>query len=509
MFKLISKLYQVELLSPNGIFRVVTALLNQGINLMAILQFSSKLYPNQIAIDDGKVRISYEDMLEQSQILAHILSTSYGIKEGDKIAIICKNRIENVQAIFACSRLGVDLYLLNTEMSRSQLDKLISKHLFSLVIYEGGLEPIQNTNPDTKLVPIESLIISPQAKQKLKKHRSGSIVVLSGGTTGEYKTAKRKPALISYLNPFFAVLTTMDLNNYKSVFIATPIYHGFGLAALIISVLLGSTTYLQPKFDAKKLSNIIDKHKIAVVTLVPLMLQRFLDTDTNKLSSLKIIISGGAALNPRLIKESSQKLGDIIYNLYGTSEAGFCVLATPNDLKTRPTTIGKKLAGVSLKITGPDGKKLPSGEIGLISIRSSWSMNNKQSAWIKSGDLGYIDQAGYLFLRARVDDMIISGGVNVYPIVLESALYNHEDIIDVAVIGITDRDFGQRLKAFVVIKKDSDLNERKILNWLSDKVARYEKPSQIEILDSLPKTPLGKTNKKLLAKKQNSAILST
>ena len=474
---------------------------------MAILQFSSKLYPKRIAIDDGIRRISYGDMLEQSQSLAQILNTSYGIEEGDKIAIICKNHIENVQAIFACSRLGVDLYLLNTEMSKPQLDKLIDKYLFSLVIYEVGLEPSQNTNPDTKLVPIEDLIIKPQAMHNLKKYRSGSIIVLSSGTTGEYKTAKRKPAVISYLNPFFAVLTTMDLNNYKSVFIATPIYHGFGLAALIISVLLGSTTYLQSKFAAKELCNIIDKHKIEVITLVPLMLQRLIAMDTNKLSSLKIIMSGGAALNPKLIKESSQKLGDILYNLYGTSEAGFCVLATPNDLKKQPTTIGRKLAGVSVKITGSDDKELALEEIGLIAIKSSWSMNNKQNAWIKTGDLGYIDQLGYIYLRGRIDDMIISGGENVYPIVLENALYNHEDIIDVAVIGISDRDFGQRLKAFIVIKKDSDLNEQKILNWLSAKVARYEKPAQIEIVDSLPKTSLGKTNKTLLAKNQNSVIL--
>lgn len=505
---LLKKLYKTNLASAKGILKFTGSALKNGVNLLAMLNFSAKLYPQKIAVTDNDNSLSYSKLYKETRELAIAIKEKYGIKPKKKVAIICKNHISIIKATFAISGLGAELYLLNPEMSQQQFTAFINKTNFNLIIYDKEIEQKLLTilTEENSLLSYddEKNAVNNIAKKldypnyKLPKKKSGSIIVLTGGTSGSVKVAKRKPSIFDFLNPFFALLTKLDLDEFTSVYIATPIYHGFGLSTLIISTLLGSEMYLLKKFETEKAANLIEKHKIEVITLVPIILKRLLEHKPAKISSIKRIITGGAAISPVLVKESLKKLGKTLFNLYGTSEAGFSVMASPEDLAQKPSTIGKPIKGVKLKILDETGKTLKAGQTGMINLKTKWSMYNKDDKNVATGDLGYVDKDGHLFLSGRADDMIVSGGENVYPIVVENIMIQHNDINQVVVIGIKDADFGQRLKAFVVKSKNSSLTEDDLLKWLKSKVARYEMPAKIEFIDEIPITPVGKIDRKAL-----------
>lgn len=511
MFPLIKKLIKINLLTPFGIWRLSASLLIEGTNLMALLRFAAVQYKNQIAIVDERETVSYEDLYRQSQRLAERLQADFRMKTGSKCAFLCRSHAAFVRALCAASRIGSRLFLLNPEMTTAQFAALAAKHQFDFLIYDreaahligdGGKFDWKNKSlvtydAENPSVENNSKKENPR-RTKIKRASSGEIIVLTGGTTGTPKTARRKPSIFNFLNPFFALLTELQLDKYQSVYIATPAYHGFGIAAIIIGMILGEKIFLRSRFDAAEACALIEKNRIEIVTVVPLMLQRMLNFDAEALRSIECIISGGAALNPALVESTFELLGDKLFNLYGTSEAGFSVIATPEDLRRAPDTIGRKIAGVKLVILNENDKPLPVGTVGKICIKSLWSVKSDKN-FVETGDLGMQDENGYLFLRGRTDEMIVSGGENVYPIELENILAKHPFVQQSAVIGVPDREFGQRLKAFIVPASGAKITEAEIKNWLAARVARFQMPVAVEFLDKLPITAISKINKKALA----------
>lgn len=511
MFELLKKLFKIGLLTPVGITRLSFSLLGEGTNLMALLRFAARKYKNQIAVVDEREAVSYEDLYRQSQRLADALQNDFRLRAGNKTAFLCRSHASLIRALCAAARTGARLFLLNPEMTAEQFAALAEKHQFDFLFYDAEIAHLVEANNnfawknkslvsyDIKKPSIESLSKSKSRTQKkIRRHFSGEIVVLTGGTTGAPKTAARKPSVFNFLNPFFALLTKLHLDKHDSVYIATPAYHGFGIAAIIIGIILGEKMFLLPRFDAAKACALIEKNQIEAITVVPLMLQRMLNFNAGALSSIECIVSGGAALNPALVEETLDRLGDKLFNLYGTSEAGFSVIAAPEDLRRAPDTIGKKIDGVNLSILDENDNPVAIGVVGKICIKSQWSVTTNKN-FIETGDLGLQDENGFLFLRGRTDEMIVSGGENVYPIELENILVKHPFVQQTAVIGIPDRDFGQRLKAFVVPAPGAvNLTEAEIKDWLAVRVARFQMPAAVEFLEELPTTAVGKINKKAL-----------
>jgi acyl-CoA synthetase (AMP-forming)/AMP-acid ligase II len=280
----------------------------------------------------------------------------------------------------------------------------------------------------------------------------------------------------------------------------TPIYHGFGLASLFVAVMLRVEVHFTTRFDAEQSCSLIARDRIQVVVVVPLMLQRMLKHDPNSLASLECIITGGAALSPVLAQETLEELGPKLFNLYGTSEAGFCIMGTPKLLGTKPQSIGRPIWGVRAKIANDADRAVGDGEIGRLCIRCAWAITRK--SWVETGDVAYRDTEGDIFLCGRVDDMIVSGGENVYPVELERVLVQHPSVEAAAVVGIPDPEFGQRLKAVVVPKENATLDLAILLDWLKPRVARYQMPAVTEFREELPYTPLGKLDKKSLREEQ-------
>jgi len=501
-------MYKIRLLSPWGLYRLIAALWKYGINIASLLSFAQSFYGDKIALSDDFETISYGKLWAQSEKLAVILQQRYSLRRGQKVGFLCKNHGSLVKSIFAVSLLGADICLLNAEMSISQLKGLIEVHDFDLIIYDPELSSLikQSFYAKEKLLsyhdnlPAVSNLLSLAIDEKVKLQRSSSskLVLLTGGTTGKFKTAAHRPSVFNFLNPLLTLLTKLKLLNYSTAYIATPIYHGYGIAVLLLFITLGKKMVISRGFNAQRACGIIREHNVEVVTVVPLMVHKMLKTSPEDLKSLACIASGGAELSPKLVEETISRLGDVLYNLYGTSEAGLNIVATPQDLKYSAKTVGRKINGVSLKILDEEKNEVEAGRIGQLCIKNNWSMKNTKNPWIETGDLGYRDNKGYYFLMGRVDDMIVSGGENVYPIEVEQVLLSHPQVEDAAVIGVNDDTFGQRLKAFVLLSKDGGPTKEELLEWLRPKIARFQMPREIVLVDNMPYTPVGKLDKKKL-----------
>lgn len=508
IFKLVYVLYKIKLFFPLGVFRLIYAICKYGINIMTLLHFAAKAYDDKIALVDEGETISYEQLFLQSKKLAILLKEEYQLKDSQKVGFLCKNHAALVKAIFAISLLGADIYLLNAEMSKLQFNKLLDSHDFDFIVYDFEFSSLieQSHYIKDKLLsyhdklPSINNLLNTSIKEKLKLNKTSlsKIVLLTGGTTGNFKEASHKPSIFNYLNPFLTLLNRLNLMDYSTAYIATPIYHGYGIAVLLLFIALGNKVVINNGFDEKKACCLIREQNVEVVTVVPLMVHKMLKNNRGDLKSLTCIVSGGAELNPKLVEETFNKLGDVMYNLYGTSEAGLNIIATPQDLKYSVNTIGKKISGTKLKVLDENKQEVEVGRVGQFCIKNKWSMRNRNNSWIETGDLGYQDNNGYYFLCGRVDDMVVSAGENVYPIEIEQVLINHPQVEDVAVIGIRDERFGNRLKAFILPVKNSNITSEEIFEWLHNRVARFQVPKEITFVENLPYTTLGKLDKKLL-----------
>lgn len=503
IIKLLFVLYKIKVLSPIGLLRLRAAIYRCGINLMTLLYFAEKTYGNKVALVDEHETLSYKQLLIQSERLSVVLFEKYQLKKGQKVGLVCKNHASLVLSIFAFSRLGANIYLLNPEMSKKQFETLLGEHDFDLVVYDCELSPkvekakAKIMSYHTHLPAINHLLTaSVNENFKLQRNSMSKLVLLTGGTTGKSKEVVHKPSFFHYLDPFLGLLSRLNLLKYQNVYIATPIYHGYGIAILLLFLALGKKVVITKGFNAEKACRLIREQKVDVVTVVPIMLSKMLRTSAEDLKSLSCIASGSSELNPKLVNEVLTQLGDVLYNLYGTSESGLNTIATSQDLKHSGNTIGKVIRGVPLKILDNNKNEVGLGEIGQLCIKKDKLF--RKNSWIETGDLGYQDAKGYYFLCGRTDDMVVSAGVNVYPIELEQILIHHPHVEEVAVIGMSDEEFGQRLKAFVKLAENTVLTKEELHEWLRPRVARFQVPKDIVFVQLMPYTPIGKLDKQQL-----------
>lgn len=505
MFNLLKILSQLDFLSLSKVVRLGSAIRQNGVNLMLLFTLTERAGGAQTALVDSRETLSYQQLQERCEHLVHHLAERYEIGKGRKVAFFCKNHASLVQGIFAASRLGADLYLLNSSMSGLQFNRLVEEQNFDFLIYdeefndviEGSLyrNPKIVSYQDNEAAISTLAVTIANQNHRLPPSSSGKIVLLTGGTTGKPKQVVHRPSLFNFLHPFGALLNRLHLPRYSTAYIATPIYHGYGIAVLLAFFALGKKVVIQDSFDAKKACNLIRHHQVEVVTVVPLMIHKMLKHNTEDLQSLACIASGGAKLNPAVVKEVNRHLGDVLYNLYGTSEAGLNIIASPGDLKHHSNTLGKVIAGGRLQIVA-EGKEVEPGNVGEFCIRNKWSMKNSSSRWIQTGDIGYRDRKGYYFLCGRTDDLIISAGNNIYPLEIESAITNHPCVEDAAVIGVEDVCSGQILKAFVQLHPDKTLTKGELLGWLQTQLAGFQLPRELIFVKELIYTDVGKLDRK-------------
>ncbi|MCP2034740.1 acyl-CoA synthetase (AMP-forming)/AMP-acid ligase II [Planomicrobium sp. HSC-17F08] len=504
---LLKVLIQLQLLSPAKLFRFAQAARQDGINLMLLFSLTIKSGSGKIALVDSRETLTYAQLNERCENLSVQLKEQYNFEAGQKVAFFCRNHASLVQALFAASRLGAKLFLLNSSMTVSQFNRMVEEQNFDFLIYDEeftGLIESSNYAREKLLSyhenkpAVSSLVrLKRYGKTGLKAVSGSQIVLLTGGTTGKPKQVVHQPSIFTFVQPFCALLDRLRLSRYQTAFIATPLYHGYGIAILLALFALGKKVVIQDRFEVAAACSLIREHRVEVATVVPLIVHKLLQHNAEDLRSLKCIASGGAKLNPILVEEVKQRLGNVLYNLYGTSEAGLNMIATPEDLACNPDTLGRLLRGGKLKVMA-DGKETENGVAGKFVILNSWSMKNRGARWIDTGDTGYRDSQGYYFFCGRTDDVIVCAGNNIHPLDVEAAAAAHPFIADIAVIGIKDAYRGQSLKAFVQCTPGGTLDEKELAGWLRTQLADFQVPREIVFVDELPYTSVGKLDRKKL-----------
>ncbi|HSD77955.1 MAG TPA: AMP-binding protein, partial [Solirubrobacteraceae bacterium] len=356
---------------------------------------------------------------------------------------------------------------------------------------------------------IEDLVEGGDTSDPRPPAERGRIVILTSGTTGTPKGAQRRQP--ETIDPIAALFSKIPLRALEPTMIAAPMFHSWGMAHFALGLSLSSTLVLRRRFDPEETLSAVAMHECTALVVVPIMLSRILELpgETTRhfdLSRLRVIAASGSALPGELATDVMDRFGDVLYNLYGSTEVAWATIATPKDLRAAPGTAGRPPRGTIVRIVGEDGRDVPAGQTGRIFVGNELMFEgytgggNKEvlDGLMSTGDVGHFDAGGRLFVDGRDDEMIVSGGENVFPREVEDLLAGHEDVDEVAVVGIDDEQFGQRLKAFVVVRAGRPGDEAALKTYVKANLAGYKVPREIVFLDELPRNATGKIVKREL-----------
>jgi acyl-CoA synthetase (AMP-forming)/AMP-acid ligase II len=507
---------------PDRAVRSIRALKQWGPTPAAAYTGSAARFPNRAAIVDERGTLTFEEVHKRTNALAHELRAA-GVKEGDGVAIMCRNHRGFVEATAACSKLGASALYLNTAFAGPQIADVMRREDPAALIYdadfanlvaEGGEDRkrfVGWCEPGTSCADplIEDMIARGSTADLTPPAEHGRVVILTSGTTGTPKGAARKQP--DSIEPLAALFSKIPLKARETTVIAAPMFHSWGFGHFTLALPLSSTIVLRRRFDPEETLRAIAQHRASALAVVPVMLQRILELPPQTIarydvSCLKIIALSGSALPGELAIRAMDTFGDVLYNLYGSTEVAWATIATPADLRAAPGTAGKPPLGTVVKLLDENGHEVRQGTRGRIFAANEMVFEGYTGGGGKeivdglmsTGDMGHIDSAGRLFVDGRDDEMIVSGGENVFPREVEDLLADHEAIEEAAVIGVQDEEFGQRLKAFVVARGGAQLDAAAVQEYVKSNLARYKAPRDVVFMEELPRNATGKVLKREL-----------
>ncbi|MCZ9289874.1 AMP-binding protein [Corynebacterium evansiae] len=508
--------------------------------------------PYHTAIIDDAGSMTYQELHEQSTALAQALFRT-GVRERDRIGVLCRNHRGFILTLCAHGRLGTDIVLFNTGASAKQTQAVLQEQKIDILFIDEEFLPLLPKDFDACPVVVawengDTLGLTREAEEALKKAsnvrdainsgdyatrsedwpslhevlsttpenlsiparpRQGSTIILTSGTTGTPKGARR-PEPKTYM-PASSIMSRIPMRHHRPSFLSAPMFHTWGFAQIQLALALRNTMIMQRRFSPEAAVKLIEKNRPYTIAMVPTMLRRMLEVvPENFNSGTKIIATSGEALPPKVVRETQEKFGDVLYNLYGSTEVSWASIATPEDLRKHINTAGKPPMATTLKVLDDNGNELPNGEIGRIFVKNDMLFegytrpgSDKEiiDGMVATGDLGYYNDEGLLFISGRSDDMIVSGGENVFPQETEDVINSMDCVAESAVRGVDDPEFGQALCAWVVPEDKSAAEltdeekaefEEKAKTEVKAHLARHSVPRYFVYLDKLPRNAVGK-----------------
>ncbi len=509
---------------PDKLIKVGGTVTRWGASPAAGITASAILRGDEIGVIDERGSVTFGELDSRSNSLARALRSEYGVGPGDSVALMCRNHRGFVDAIFACAKLGATMLLLNTDFAGPQLEGVVEREKPQALIYDSEfreiLAPAVEDLPQLiSWVEDGESVDQPTAEEAIASssdapldppEKPSRIIILTSGTTGTPKGAQRESP--DSLGPLAILLSKIPLRSDESIHIAAPMFHSWGFMHFQLGLALRSTYILRRRFDPEGALKAVAENRAEALAVVPVMLQRIMELDPEvrdrfDLSSLRVTAASGSALPGELATRWMDSCGENLYNLYGSTEVAWASIATPEDMLLAPGTAGQPPHGTVVRIVDEEGNDVPEGETGRIFVGNEMAFEGYTGGGgkedlgglLSSGDVGHFEAGGRLFIDGRDDEMIVSGGENVFPREVEDLLSDHEAIDEAAVIGVDDEKFGQRLKAFVVTTKDRDLSEDEVRDYIRENLARYKVPREVEFLSQLPRNPTGKVLKRELA----------
>jgi acyl-CoA synthetase (AMP-forming)/AMP-acid ligase II/NAD(P)-dependent dehydrogenase (short-subunit alcohol dehydrogenase family) len=513
---------------PDRLARVLAAQRRFGASTAFAAAAAAELHGDGAALHDELGSVTFAQLDRDARSLAGALHEHFELRTGQRVAIMSRNHRGFVQAAAAASRLGCDLVPLNSDFAGPQLADVLAREGVGAAVYDQEFEQVFEAAEfaGTRVLawhegepsrPTLAALIALREPDPPAPAAPGRTIMLTSGTTGTPKGATRTVrarALAALALPGF-----LELARFKptprsgaTIVVCPPLFHLYGQIGLFAGFGLGSPIAIRRRFDAEATLAQIERHGAEVLLAVPTMLKRIMDLPqatrgSYDTSSLRMIVSGAAPLAPELALAVMDEFGDVLYNGYASTEVGPGTLATPADLRAAPGTVGLPAAGVKLKILDEEGLELAPGETGRIFISNPILFDGYTGGGSKemidgmmsSGDVGHVDEHGRLFIDGRDDDMILSGGENVFPQEVEETLASHEAVADAAAFGVPDEDFGQRLAAFAVLKPRASVTAEELQAYVRERLARYKVPREIAFVERLPRTSTGKIQRRKLA----------
>ncbi len=473
--------------------------LRYGASVAAALSACAARHPDRAAIIDDEGTLTYGEVATRTDALAAAY-TLRGLGTGTAVGLLARNGRGFLEPLVALGKVGADVVLLNTGLAPPQLADVVKREQLVAAVADADLDQLLPAG----LVRLASAALQiGRVGQPRPPRTPGRIVLLTSGTTGAPKGAVRG---VRGAGPGLAMLEAIPYRVGEPLLVGSPMFHAWGLANLAMGLLLGSTLVLRSRFDAETTLADVAAHGVTLLAAVPVMLQRLLALDAEvrgryDTSSLQAVAISGSALPATLAEGFSAAFGDVLYNLYGSTEVGFATVATPADLLQDPGTAGRPLRGVTIRIVDEDGDAVPPGESGRIFVGSDLTFEGytggadkaRIEGLVSSGDTGHFDAAGRLKIEGRDDDMIVSGGENVFPGEVEDVIAGLSGVHDVAVVGVPDENFGQRLVAFVA--GDGSLEAEAVRDHVKAHLAAFKVPRDVSFVPELPRNATGKVRR--------------
>jgi acyl-CoA synthetase (AMP-forming)/AMP-acid ligase II len=507
-------------LGPRTLARIGGIIRRYGAALPTMAAIAAVRHADQVAVVDERGTLTFAELWSQAQAVAGALHSEHGLRRRTRLGIMCRNHAGFAVATIAGATAGADLVFLNTDFAGPQLAEVLRREKVEVAIHDEEFSPafeaaftgvrvLAWTEAPSDLPTLEGLAATGGPAPPTSRAPS-RIVILTSGTTGTPRGAPRDVEPLALAIPAIGMVDAMGLRGGDPLVVLPPLFHGFGLAYWTLALALGSPLVLRRRFDPEATLALVAEHRAAALFGVPVMLQRLLALPDDVRGrydtvSLKAVGSSGASLRPELGTRFMDVYGDILFNLYGSTETGWSTYATPADLRAAPGTVGPPAQGITLQVLDDDGARVPPGTPGLLHVRSPLTFGGYSGGGGKAvvrglmstGDLGHVDEAGRVFVDGREDDMIVSGGENVFPQEVEELLAGHHSVADVAVFGVPDEEFGQRLAAWVIpVRQVEPPGEEVLADVLRAHVrtnlARYKVPRDVRFVTELPRNATGK-----------------
>jgi acyl-CoA synthetase (AMP-forming)/AMP-acid ligase II len=493
---------------PDRVFDQLHTLRKYGFTLAAELRAAEARDPFRAAvIDDQRGSVSYRRLLRRSQRLAGALGATRGVKAKDRVGLLCRNHAGFIEAMVACSIIGADAVLVNTALSAPQLASVAEQQNLRLLLHDREFAPLAAAVACERLdeTQVEMMLSQTPLPRRFHCSDAGRMIVLTSGTTGAPKGARR-PTPHGF-GPLCSIIDRIPLRVGERIHIAAPIFHTWGFAALQLAFAMRATIVLQRKFEPTGSVQAIDQFGCEAMFVVPVMLQRMMEAKLAPRHIPRIVAVSGSAFPGGLVTALLDTWGDCLYNLYGSTEASWVSIATPRDLRRDPGTAGRPPHGTRVVVLDPQGQRVPTGQVGQIYVGNemlfegyaeSGDLRDLRDGLLGTGDLGHLDSHGLVYVDGRADDMVVSGGENVFPRPVEELLAGLPQVREVAVVGVPDAEFGHRLAAFVVLHPGQELDAGEVREYVRHYLARFSVPRDVHFVSELPRTATGKVIPRLL-----------
>jgi long-chain acyl-CoA synthetase len=499
-------------------------------NLAIMVRESARRTPAKPAVILGETKISYAQLDAQSDRVAASL-TAAGLAAGDRVGLQLPNIPQFVIAYFGILKAGGVVVPMNVLLKASEIEfQLRDSGARTLITFGSCLDEAAKAAASAAVtslyvaagsmplaagLPFDALLAGDQPGPQLavRSPADPAVIIYTSGTTGV-----PKGAVLSHITLYMNADIPGRLFGFSDddiVIVALPLFHIFGLSSIMNTcVLLGGTMSLVPRFEAAAVLEVIQRDRATVFEGVPTMFIALLQAPglaSYDRSSLRVAISGGAPIPAEIIDSFERRFGVTILEGYGLSETASTTTFNVSAAERKIYSVGKPIWGVSIQVWDSQGRALPAGaeHVGEIVVRGPNVMtgyhNNPEATaeafaggWFHTGDLGYVDEDGFLFIVDRIKDLIIRGGYNVYPREVEEVIYTHPGVAEAAVIGVPDATMGEEVHAIVAIRDGQSVTDGELIDFVKQRVAAYKYPRTVEFRDSLPKGATGKILKKEL-----------